>query len=720
MSDRGQNLGALGDLVASLGLSFPNIDASLAQAGRLQEDFLEALAMIATPQDLDLLARQTTKRSGLLTYHDLEHADLGPLTHRCAELNWFRVRVRQWGQSVQSALAAASPLFREYESHALSATELSDDAHFNRRVVAVGPAGGRNRYVYKPGSYPARQAWAQMTEQLNVRLSIRILSLNATSLRDDLVDFVESKDPLTSQLTNYYRCFGITLGALRALGASDGHFENFITTPEGPLLIDVETAFAGGIVASPSGKDPFGESFLGRISDSVLGTGVVSRPHKIDSGEITDWAALRQDTDTPLPTRKVGLRIRADSEGRLSLSLIRQTLPLRAPTMPGTWTMLSREETAKCISDGMQEFDAAWLGRGSNAFVRIVQNAWEGVPVRRVERPTHVYMRALWRMRLAEAGLSALPSDSGPLHDDVDTVPQFTQNEKEVLASGNVPTYHQPASGITFSTFRERLCRIQRLDETVPVHAALGLREEGLDGLRRCALGPYLATTLPGNHIVSHPVGFSTEFGMGGALPVVNALDRARYPLPSCAGDAFVLLSDGVDAVWPEPMWAPGGELHGLLVLALQYPSIESNSFAAAVWHKLQTTDRLRSSGGIWHVHDAAILPVAEAAALILERTLKGLLEVRGTVLVRRSAVQVALVRGAMARLDLPGDTITDANTGGTWIEKWLAGCYLGTSEAVTFANNPGLLGWTGGGIRHLTQSHACDYVDLFLTRVDR
>lgn len=706
----GHRLGALGALVDAHGWGGADVQSSLAVATRLQSDCLEALSMTASASDLAQISRQIPTSTGLLAYSDVAHLEFDSLLSRCANLNWLGVRIQQWANIVREAMTLASDLLPALQGQDIVVVELSDDAHFDRRVVGLGPVG-ECTHAYKPGSYDAVLAWARMTDTLNSRLSLPVLALSPPPERQDFVPFIPAHTPSMEQIPDYYRCFGITLGLLRALGASDGHVDNFVPTLNGPLLIDVETAFAGGILTEPVDADSFKAMFMRRISDSVLGTGAVSRPHAIDAGLFTDWGALRRDHVVDVPTRKIKVGLQRADAGRICPTLYREHLPRRAPTMPRHQT-ISYEEIAQWVCSGFEEFQTTWIRKRPELFMRIVEESWEGISVRSVQRPTHSYMRALWRHRWAEVGPEAVASRL-TLPPESEINPPFTPTEARILASGNVPTFHERVTNEVVDAFRRRLPRIEDLDEAEVIRASLGLREEGLSGLRTCAQGPYTATRVKDRDIVvAHPVGFSLEFGLGGALPVLNALVGRSHPLPSSVSDTFDALIYAER--WPERLWLPGGELHGLLVLASHYPSSRALTFAESVWNRLCATGRIETTGRRARVLTVGAMPIVEAAASIVGASVSWTHHGDDAAAFRRGGnAQAALVRGALLRL-MP-EQITEQAHVERWIDWWLSGGCGPVVRHPCFSNDPGLAGWTGQGIYQLHAMGGLSFEGIFL-----
>lgn len=166
-------------------------------------------------------------------------ADAHPVTWARAGLSLQR-RMGALVEALRRLVADAPDLerFLGAAPGRVASLTLAGDTHAGGRSVSVVEFETGQRVVYKPRPVDAEAAYADLVEHWNSRVGSRLQAARVLPRRGyGYMQFVTAEPDVVPDLT----AVGELAALLYALNARDMHFENILTTRQGPVAIDLET-----------------------------------------------------------------------------------------------------------------------------------------------------------------------------------------------------------------------------------------------------------------------------------------------------------------------------------------------------------------------------------------------------------------------------------------------------------------------------------------------
>jgi type 2 lantibiotic biosynthesis protein LanM len=169
------------------------------------------------------------------------------------------------------------------------------DRHHDGRQVAILQFDDGARLVYKPREcrsllrFNELLLWYRGRGGDEAPPPIRVLDRE----RYGWVEFVEH-DALTSreEVDRYFRRAGALLCAAWLSGGRDLHMDNVICTANGPVIVDTEAFVPPLWTEDPAGHPGAMQLAANRVSNSVVGTGMLSFPQEDARGRVYDIGGL--------------------------------------------------------------------------------------------------------------------------------------------------------------------------------------------------------------------------------------------------------------------------------------------------------------------------------------------------------------------------------------------------------------------------------------------
>ncbi|WP_088226639.1 type 2 lanthipeptide synthetase LanM family protein [Desulfosporosinus sp. FKB] len=175
---------------------------------------------------------------------------------------------------------------------------LSDNHNNNKTVVKLTFENQRS-IIFKPRNIGVEKAYYKLLDFLNKRncvLRQRILKI-IDGETYGWIEYVEHLPCKTlEQVRNYYRRSGALLCIVYVFCGSDFHLENIVASGETPVLIDLEMLINNNQDLSNINSWLQIDDVL-KKNNSVLYTGLLPVPYKMQDGKISDLSGLGGETD---------------------------------------------------------------------------------------------------------------------------------------------------------------------------------------------------------------------------------------------------------------------------------------------------------------------------------------------------------------------------------------------------------------------------------------
>jgi type 2 lantibiotic biosynthesis protein LanM len=271
--------------------------------------------------------------------------------------------------------------------------DLSDPHNFGRSVRIVGFEDG-SRVVYKPKDLRVDAAWHALVDGLNRTAPIDLRAAKVLVRAGyGWTEFVEHSSCVATQdVQQYFRRAGAWLALLHCFVSVDMHQENVIAAGAHPVPIDLEMILQG---ADPrrtevvAGAGRAHAAAMQTVMDSVLTVGLLPAYGKLSNSKVF---AIGGVTSNSAPrTTLAWAAVNSDA-----------MRPERVPS-PATMTNLphlsGRHERLHGhlaeFTRGFAEYAAFLSGQPPGPLV----DAFAGLPIRTVIRPTRFYYMLIQRMR---------------------------------------------------------------------------------------------------------------------------------------------------------------------------------------------------------------------------------------------------------------------------------------------------------------------------------
>jgi len=153
----------------------------------------------------------------------------------------------------------------------------SGDTHNEGRKVLIFQTE-KGKVIYKPHSLSTDKMFNELIQFINDKGKLKhgIHYVNSVDKVDyGWQEYVEPKSCRNEkEVSVYYFRLGVNLALLHAIGATDIHFENVISSGENPFIIDLETLVENKTFEMEL-DGSLVQEFNGEINESVLGTAVL-------------------------------------------------------------------------------------------------------------------------------------------------------------------------------------------------------------------------------------------------------------------------------------------------------------------------------------------------------------------------------------------------------------------------------------------------------------
>lgn len=168
--------------------------------------------------------------------------------------------------------------------------DFSDTHHGGKQVLRI-QLDDTAEVLYKPHSMENERVFYKLLEWLGAKTGIKqsaypFITKDSYSW-SSCVEYHSCKT--SQQLKDYYMRMGVQLFLAHALGTKDLHCENIIASGEYPVLIDLEVLMS---IADQRGRETVRQEINGRLSDSVLFSGLLPFYHWNKKGEGINQSAV--------------------------------------------------------------------------------------------------------------------------------------------------------------------------------------------------------------------------------------------------------------------------------------------------------------------------------------------------------------------------------------------------------------------------------------------
>ncbi|MFG2310746.1 type 2 lanthipeptide synthetase LanM family protein [Streptomyces sp. NPDC048566] len=342
------------------------------------------------------------------------------------------------------------------------------DRHAGRTVAVLRFACGE-RLVYKPRPLALHQSWNALLAWYRGILPGLAPAALAVLPRDGYgwAEFVPASPCADAgEVEAFYRRQGALLALCYAIDAVDLHCENVIAGAGQPVVVDVETLFhPAWRPRTDHGDDPA----LAALNDSVARTGLLPWLMDIEAGQV-DISAFGAGHDG---SGSEALLVPDWTDlGTDTMRIVRRSVPYAPaanrpvidghpvdPLSYGTHLQTGFAAGYRSILDHAEELTAA----GG------LLDAFAGLPIRVVVRPSHVYATMLteatqpYRLTGPEdraTAFSALFAEAGSAH-----LRELAVHERSDLMAGDIPLFTGTTDARTLHTARGALVPVT-LDAT--------------------------------------------------------------------------------------------------------------------------------------------------------------------------------------------------------------------------------------------------------------
>lgn len=352
---------------------------------------------------------------------------------------------------------------------------LSDRHDGGRSVLRVGFDDGLT-VLYKPKDLRLDAAWHSLVARLNpdAPVQLRAASVMACDGYGWAEFIAHSACTDTQNAGRFFRRAGAWLALFHSFGANDIHQENLIAAADHPVPIDLETILQAGAAgpADPKRESEAYEAARELIADSVMAVGLLpgyGRSAGISypiGGVSSDWTAT---------TKLVWDHLNSDA---MTPAMVPDTASATAnlPRVGSRYVGLG--EHLDDFIRGFTDYARHLLSRRDGLF-----DAFIGLPVRKVVRPTHFYHLLQQRLRddrtMSDGVLWSVQADFlarlADWDSDEDPAWPLQQAERAALFELNVPL-------LTISGDGREITDTSGV--TIPTSAAPGL-ERARERMRR-------------------------------------------------------------------------------------------------------------------------------------------------------------------------------------------------------------------------------------------
>ena len=326
---------------------------------------------------------------------------------------------------------------------------LSDPHRSGHSVLRVEFDDGSSA-VYKPRDLRLDAAWHSLVERLNRNAPIELRASSViTGDGYGWAEFIEHTGCDTEQdCRRFFRRAGAWLALFHCFAANDIHHENMIAAGDHPVPIDIETLLQGSSTAvrsAPAESQAY-EAARQMIANSVASVGLLPSYGKAANGV---HAAGGVVSEWPVGKTLVWNEINTDA---MRPSMVSE-LVRAASNLPriGAERHVGAGRAHRRLHRGLSRVRHASARRGS-----AILDGFEGLPVRKVVRPTQFYSMLLQRLsddRTMNDGVlwSSQADFVARLSDwdrDTDENWALQHAERSALLELNVPMFITPTGGV--------------------------------------------------------------------------------------------------------------------------------------------------------------------------------------------------------------------------------------------------------------------------------
>ncbi len=324
------------------------------------------------------------------------------------------------------------------------------DVHRGGRSVLHAVFDDGSSAVYKPRDLRLDAAWHSLVGRLNLDAPVELRT--ASVIAGDgygWAEFIEHTGCDTEQdCRRFFRRAGAWLALFHCFAASDIHHENMIAAGDHPVPIDIETLLQGSATAARSApaESQAYEAARQMIANSVASVGLLPSYGKSANGV---RAAGGVASEWPVGKTLVWNDMNTDAMRPSIVSeLVRP--PSNLPRI-GADRHVGLAEHIEDFIGGFREYATHLRGVGPRLF-----DGFEGLPVRKVVRPTQFYSMLLQRLSddrtMSDGVLWSSQADFlARLSDwDRDTDENWALHhaERSALVELNVPMFTTPTDGV--------------------------------------------------------------------------------------------------------------------------------------------------------------------------------------------------------------------------------------------------------------------------------
>lgn len=215
----------------------------------------------------------------------------------------YLIEILKAVEESRESLDQAMPGVRE-GSRIRSIATGKGDTHNGGRSVAQIEFDDGGLVLYKPRPVEAERGWHSFVAWLNERIGTRLPTITLLPCGPGGFSEFVSSGGFAGTTADYFRTIGQLTGALYLVKATDIHFENVLTCPEGPVVVDAEALLTPRWRSDQRGHDSAWQIGIRQVRESVAGIGVlplVLRSPGTDRG--VDVGVVSYDTGQHAPYR---------------------------------------------------------------------------------------------------------------------------------------------------------------------------------------------------------------------------------------------------------------------------------------------------------------------------------------------------------------------------------------------------------------------------------
>jgi type 2 lantibiotic biosynthesis protein LanM len=333
------------------------------------------------------------------------------------------------------------------------------DRHHNGRSVLIASFEDQSRVVYKPKDLRLDVAWHALVERLNRTTGAPIdLKAPRAIARDGYgwAEFIEHTGCTDGEgCRRFFRRAGAWLALFHCFAATDMHQENIIAAGEHPVPIDLEMILQG-TAAKNTVQDPEAEATIAAreiLSSSVMMVGLLPLYARSPKNTVFSMGGLTAGWEDP--SKLAWHDINSDAM-RPVISKAAAKSNSNLPHVEGRYAKFG--DYIEDFIAGFEDY-AKFLSRvGQGAARGILFDGFDGLPVRKVIRPTRFYHMLLQRLKnhrtmddgviwSAQADFLARMAN---WDSDDDPLWSMQRSERAALLALNVPHFVNSGGGVEF------------------------------------------------------------------------------------------------------------------------------------------------------------------------------------------------------------------------------------------------------------------------------